>query len=237
MPRKSALNGLYALTDTRLSGMSHYETAAALLEGGARIIQLRDKGITPLELYETARRIAALCRGFGALFIVNDRADIAVASGADGVHLGQDDLPLELARRVCGPSLIIGISTHTIEQAIEAERGGADYIGFGPIFGTATKDTGYTPRGLSMLAKVRAAVKIPVAAIGGITAGNAGDVLRAGADMLAVASAVQIGGDVEVATGRFVEIIGQSLVPLFSRQRDAAVVTMKLANRSRDELP
>lgn len=233
---KSALNGLYALTDTRLSGLSHYETALALLEGGVRIIQLRDKGITPLELYETACRIAGLCRRFGALFIVNDRADIAVASGADGVHLGQDDLPLELARKVCGANFIIGISTHTVDQAIEAERGGADYIGFGPIFGTSTKDTGYTPRGLSMLAEVRAAVKIPVAAIGGITADNAGEVLRAGADMLAVASAVQAGGDVAGAARRFVEIIRQSLVPLFPRQRDAAVVTMKLVNRLRDEL-
>ncbi|MBI5141618.1 MAG: thiamine phosphate synthase [Nitrospirae bacterium] len=204
MKRNHRFPGLYALTDTRISCLPHYETAAALLDGGARIIQLRDKVMTPLELYETACRIADLCRRFDALFIVNDRVDIAIASGADGVHLGQDDLPLALARKVCGARFIIGISTHTIDQALEAERGGADYIGFGPIFGTSTKDTGYAPRGLGMLAEVRAAVKIPVAAIGGITTNNAGDVLRAGADMLAVASAVQAGGDVAGATRRFV---------------------------------
>jgi thiamine-phosphate pyrophosphorylase len=119
--------------------------------------------------------------------IVNDRVDIALASAADGVHLGQEDLPLRVGKRLLGDKLI-GISTHSLEQAKEAEANGADYIGFGPIFGTATKNTGYTARGLEMLARLNAAVALPIVAIGGITETNITDVWRAGADSAAIIS-------------------------------------------------
>lgn len=128
-------------------------------------------------------------RRAGALLIINDHADIAVAVGADGVHLGQDDLPLADARKVVGERLLIGISTHTREQALAAEAGGAGYIGFGPVFPTATKDAGPL-RGIDGLREVRSAVRIPVLAIGGITAANAEAVVAAGADGVAVISAV-----------------------------------------------
>jgi thiamine-phosphate pyrophosphorylase len=121
------------------------------------------------------------------MFIVNDRVDIAVAADADGVHLGQEDLPLPAARKLMGEK-IIGISTHNAEQAREAEQGGADYIGFGPMFGTVTKATGYTARGLAMLREVRQAVNLPIVVIGGITERNVNEVWQAGADSAAIIS-------------------------------------------------
>jgi thiamine-phosphate pyrophosphorylase len=135
-----------------------------------------------------AREARELCRAAGCLFIVNDRVDIALAARADGVHLGQEDLPLYVARRLLGRDKIIGISTHDLAQAREAEQGGADYIGFGPIFGTATKNTGYSARGPAMLKEIRQAVKIPIVAIGGINENNIAQVWQAGADSAAIIS-------------------------------------------------
>jgi len=137
-----------------------------------------------LHLASEARRRT---RAHGCLLIVNDRLDIALAAQADGVHLGQDDLPLQVARKLMGTKLV-GISTHNVEQARAAESGGADYIGFGPIFGTWTKQTGYTPRGLAMLSEVRQAIKVPIIAIGGITEANVIQVWQSGADGAAMIS-------------------------------------------------
>src|SRR5262245_4658492 len=131
-----------------------------LLAGGAKILQLRVKAMAPRDFCALAREARAQTKRAGCRLIINDRSDIALACDADGVHLGQDDLPLIAARKLMG-SKIIGISTHDFQQAKEAERNGADYIGFGPMFGTATKATGYTARGLDMLREIRAAVKIP----------------------------------------------------------------------------
>lgn len=140
------------------------------------------------EFFGLAREIRQLSRTASSLFIVNDRVDIALAAQADGVHLGQEDLPLDIARKLMGKKKIIGISTHDLAQAQEAERGGADYIGFGPIFGTSTKETGYLPRGPAMLKEIRQAVKIPIVAIGGITEDNVSQVWEAGADSAAIIS-------------------------------------------------
>lgn len=205
------LEGLYALTDVRLSGTSHIATAEALLNGGVRIIQLRDKEMSPRKYYETACEIKKLCSRYGALFIVNDRADIAMAAEADGVHIGQGDMPLSYARKRFGKTigrklerdLIIGVSTNSVEQAIKAQDNGADYIGFGPVFTTATKDAGM-PLGLQSLKDARASLRLPIAAIGGITPDNACSVLEAGADMLAVASSVLVPGRVEEFARSFV---------------------------------
>jgi thiamine-phosphate diphosphorylase len=179
---------LYAILDPEQTlGRNPGAVLDALLEGGAGIVQLRAKTLAPRDFLELARASCTLARGRDCLLIVNDRSDIALASGADGVHLGQEDLPLHAARRIMAGK-IIGISTHSVEQAREAERDGADYIGFGPVFGTATKNTGYDARGTDTLRAVRAAVKIPIVAIGGVKEENVTQVWRAGADSAAIIS-------------------------------------------------
>jgi thiamine-phosphate pyrophosphorylase len=148
---------------------------------------LRAKVMPAADLLQLARVTRRLTRSYDCSLIVNDCVDIALACAADGVHLGQEDLPLHAARKSMGDKMI-GVSTHDVRQAKEAEEGGADYIGFGPMFGTTTKATGYTARGLEMLRRVRAAVKIPIVAIGGITEANVAEVWRAGADSAAIIS-------------------------------------------------
>lgn len=160
--------------------------ARTLLLGGAPMLQLRWKPSPTAALLAAAREIRRLTREHGALFFVNDRVDVAMAAGADGVHLGQEDLPLHAARRLLGDGAVIGISTHDVVQAEVAERDGADYIGFGPIFATTTKVTEYSPRALDALREVRRAVHLPIVAIGGIREDNAAAVLAAGADAVAM---------------------------------------------------
>lgn len=164
--------------------------AEQALRGGAGMIQLRRKQASGSELYGWACRLQELCRHHGALFIVNDRTDIALAARADGVHLGQEDLPLAEARRLLGPEAIIGISTASIEEAQEAERNGADYIGFGHLYPTGSKEKRTPPVGLGELQRVAASVSIPVVAIGGITLQTAPAVIAGGASGIAVISAV-----------------------------------------------
>jgi thiamine-phosphate diphosphorylase len=182
--------------------------AQAALAAGVRFFQYRDKQGTRRQVHATAERLAPLLRAAGALFLVNDHADIAAAVGADGVHLGQDDLPPGHARMLLGPHRIIGISTHSVEQASAAEREGADYIGFGPLYGTATKDAG-TVQGLERLRDVRAAVRLPVIAIGGIDAIRATAAVQAGADGVAVISAVLGAEDLGAAARTILLAIGQ----------------------------
>lgn len=198
---------LCVITDRKVSGgLSHPEIAELALRGGASIIQLRDKEASPRELLSEAFALAQLCRQYGATFIVNDRLDLALASGADGVHLGQDDLPAKAARRLLQGKLL-GISTHSLEQAVKAEEDGADYIGVGPIFPTATKETGYQPLGLKGLSRIREAVKVPILAIGGISFENAPSVITAGADGVAVVKAVVGAQDIVQAAYRLREIV------------------------------
>jgi thiamine-phosphate pyrophosphorylase len=197
---------LCVITDaTLVPGRDHVTIAEAALAGGADMIQLRDKAPDLRRLLPQARRIRAACRARGAIFIVNDRLDLALAAGADGVHVGQDDLPASLARRLLGSHLVLGVSTHDLAQAGAAAAAGADYIGFGPMFGTRTKDTGYTPRGTAMLREVRDSVRVPIVAIGGITLENVGEVITAGADAPAVISAVAGAADVAAAAREFQE--------------------------------
>lgn len=200
------LSPLYVILDPAQSrGRSCNSILSDLLRGGTRLIQLRAKEAASGEFFQLARKARQLTRQAGCLLIVNDRVDIALATQADGVHLGQEDLPLHVARRLMGDRLI-GLSTHDLGQAIEAERGGADYIGFGPIFGTTTKDTGYAPRGLALLREVRSAVKIPVVAIGGITESNVAQVWAAGADAAALISDLMEAADVEGKVRRIVNL-------------------------------
>jgi thiamine-phosphate pyrophosphorylase len=187
-PRRLQLPPLYAILDPEQTRGRAAETVLlGLLEAGIRWLQLRAKAMSPREFLQLGSAARRLTRSSGCKLIVNDRVDIALACDADGVHLGQEDLPLHAARKLMGER-IIGISTHDIEQAKEAEEGGADYIGFGPMFGTATKETGYSARGLEMLRRVRQVVSIPIVTIGGITEGNVKQVWQAGADSAAIIS-------------------------------------------------
>ncbi|HTQ23152.1 MAG TPA: thiamine phosphate synthase [Candidatus Binataceae bacterium] len=184
----------YAMVDPA-GGHEPLALARILLDSGARMMQLRLKNAPGRELLAAARAIAALCRERGAMLIVDDRSDIAMLSGAAGVHLGQEDLPLEAARRLVGRDLLVGISTHSVKQAVAAERGGADYIGFGPLYAGGLRNNP-AGKGLAMLREVRAAVKIPIVAIGGITEATMPEALAAGADACAIITDIVRAGDV-----------------------------------------
>ena len=199
------LNGLCFITARKGSCLTLKEIVTIVLSSGVRCIQYREKNKSRRDIYREALILRKLTNEFGAVFIVNDYTDIVLAVNADGVHLGQDDLPLKEARKILGKEKIIGISTHSIEQAIEAEQGGASYIGFGPIFHTKTKDAG-EPKGIEMLKEVKRHIKIPVIAIGGINIENLRSVIDSGADAVAVSSAI-IHGDIADNAIRLLNIL------------------------------
>ena len=195
---------LCVITDVMLArGHDHVAIAEAALAGGADMIQLRDKTGSLRDLLPQAQAIQALCRVRGAVFIVNDRVDLALAADADGAHVGQEDLPAASARRLLGPRRLMGVSTHSLAQAEAAQQVGADYIGFGPMFATGTKDTSYTPRGLEALRGIRRTMSLPILAIGGITLENVAEVIAAGATAPAVISAVVRAADITAAAAAF----------------------------------
>ncbi len=180
---------LYPITDARLSGLSHAAQVARLADGGATFVQLREKHLSPREFHRAAEEALAVARSRKVRLIINDRADIALAIGADGVHLGQDDLPPLAARRLLGRRAVIGFSTHNIEQALAAKHLPVDYLAIGPIFQTSSKENPDASLGLEGLRRVReATAPLPLVAIGGITFEAASDVIRAGADSVAVIS-------------------------------------------------
>lgn len=180
---------LYPITDRRLSGLSHAEQVSRLSDGGATLVQLREKILSPVEFFREAAEALCVARERGLKIIINDRVDIALALKANGVHLGQDDLPPEAARRLLGPGVILGFSTHNLDQARLAVKMPIDYLAIGPIFQTSSKHASESPVGLDGLRQVRQAVgKIPLVAIGGITSETSQDVLKAGADAIAVIS-------------------------------------------------
>jgi len=184
------LPGLYVIIDTQaLKGRSHIEVARQAIQGGAKTIQLRDKLQSKKELLPIAQQLKNLCAEQDVLFIVNDYLDLALATDADGLHLGQDDLPVKVARQLLSIDKILGISTHSVEQAITAESEGADYIAVGSIYPTPSKETAKVI-GLDGLRQIRQAVTLPLVAIGGITGDNAAEVMSAGADSVAVISAI-----------------------------------------------
>jgi thiamine-phosphate pyrophosphorylase len=184
----------YAMVDTA-GGQDPAALARMLLEAGARIMQLRLKEAGSRDFLATAREIAGLCRSHGAMLIVNDRADIARLADAAGVHVGQDDLPLADARAIMGTGSIVGVSTHSVEQARAAAAGGADYIGFGAIYTGGLKNLAKA-QGLERLRAVRAAVSLPIVAIGGITETTMPEVLAAGADAAAIITDVVRASDI-----------------------------------------
>ncbi len=200
---------LHVLTDRKASrGRSHLQVAEAAIAGGADVLQLRDKEASSGELYREALLLRKITREAKIPFIVNDRLDIGLAVDADGVHVGQSDLPASVVRKIMGPGKILGVSVVTVEEAIRAEKDGADYLGVGPVFeARGTKpDTG-EPLGVDCIARIRRHCRLPIVAIGGINAENALTVREAGADAAAVISAIVSADDISQAARRLKHIL------------------------------
>jgi len=195
--------GVYFITSSEF-GWTHEELAKMTLEAGVRIIQFREKKMSTKRMFEIARRLRKMTEEYDATFIVNDRVDLALAVGADGVHVGQDDLPVEVVREIFDG--IIGVSAHTVDEAKRAERF-ADYLGVGPVFGTKTKKDAREPIGVEGLRKIVRSVSIPVVAIGGINRSNVLEVLKTGVVGVAVISAIAGAKDPKEEAKRLVEIV------------------------------
>jgi thiamine-phosphate pyrophosphorylase len=200
---------LYVLLTASLCRGDWFQTARAAIAGGADCLQLREKSVSDAELVDRARRLSDLCHEHGVMVIINDRADIALASNADGVHLGQDDLPVRTARAVLGPAPLVGISTHTVEQARAAVTASPDYVAVGPMFASSTKPQEQIP-GPSLLRQVRGLTALPIVAIGGITPENVSNVLAAGGRCVCVCAAVIGREDVTGAARRLKEALVQA---------------------------
>ena len=181
---------LYAITDCQLSNCTNEEIVGKLLAGGARLIQLRDKDASSREMLDAARSCLKHTRAAGAILVVNDRVDIALTADADGVHLGQDDISVEEAREMLGDDKIIGVSTHSIDQFRAALETSADYIAVGPVFATKTRENADPVVGLELVREAKALSDRPIVAIGGITPERSAEVIAAGADCVAVISAL-----------------------------------------------
>ena len=205
---------LHVLTDTDLqSRFSHVALTQKAIAGGADTIQFRRKTGSTRDLIATAAAMRDVAAANGVPLIVNDRVDVALAAGADGVHLGQDDLPVRLAREMLGADRIIGVSAGTLEEARQGFSDGADYVGFGPIYATGSKEDAGAPQGLDRLSELARHVALPVIAIGGIARDAATDVIRAGAHGVAVISAICCQEDPEAATRAFVNRIQAARAP------------------------
>jgi thiamine-phosphate pyrophosphorylase len=207
---------VYPLTDVRLTGLTHAEQVLRLSAGGASIVQLREKVMPAIEFYTEAKAALRAARDRGIQLIVNDRVDIAIAIGADGVHLGQDDLTPTAVRSLMGLKAIIGVSTHNVSQALQAARLPIDYVAIGPIFPTGTKSDTAPPLGLTGLSEVRGVLgRLPLVAIGGITAANAAQVISAGADCVALISALL--ADPQSITERTARLIRVLQSPVYNK--------------------
>lgn len=210
---------LYPVTDSTQSlGRSNDEVLEGLIAGGAKIVQLREKQLSKKELTLMAQRFREKTKQAGMLLIINDHLDIALAVGADGVHLGQDDLPLDAARGIAA-ELLIGISTHSLDQALAAQRGGADYVNIGPIFATGTKKTPMPPLGPEAIGRIKPHLRIPFTVMGGINRDNIGQVLKAGANKVAVVTAVTKAPDISRAVAELRQTI-KSFLPRIDFGRD-----------------
>ena len=198
------MKGYYFITDSKLSRAGNLRDVQQAVECKVEVVQYRNKNAETLEMYEEAVRLREICRD--SIFLINDRVDIALAAEADGVHLGQSDMPCLVARKLLGPKKIIGVTVHNLAEALQAESIGADYLGVSPIFQTATKPDAGKPAGISLIEEIRARVDIPLIAIGGINHSNASEVVRAGADGLCAISCVVARENVRDEILKFQEI-------------------------------
>jgi len=198
------MKGYYFITDSGLSRAGNISDVRQAVACGVEVVQYRNKNAETREMFEEAFRLREICQD--ALFLINDRIDIALAAQADGVHLGQSDMPIAVARKLLGPERIIGLTVHNLSEALEGERLGANYLGVSPIFRTATKPDAGKPAGITLIEEIRRHVEIPLVAIGGINHSNAADVIKAGADGLCAISCVVAGEDVRLEIKRLQDL-------------------------------
>jgi thiamine-phosphate pyrophosphorylase len=200
------VKGYYFITDSKLSRAGNESDVLSAVSCGVRVVQYRNKNAETREMYQEAMRLGEICRDLGSIFLINDRIDIALAAEADGVHLGQSDMPCPAARRLLGPDKVIGVTVHNLAEALEAQSVGADYLGVSPIFQTATKPDAGKPAGIRLIEEIQREVDIPLIAIGGINHDNATEVVRAGADGLCAISCVVAKENVKEEISKFQEI-------------------------------
>ncbi|MGV8089365.1 MAG: thiamine phosphate synthase [Methanothrix sp.] len=198
------MKGYYFITDSKLSRAGNISDVMDAAACKVEVVQYRNKNGETREMYEEALHLREICRDL--TFLINDRIDIALAVGADGVHLGQTDMPCKIAREMLGQEKIIGVTVHNLKEAVEAERLGADYLGVSPIFQTATKSDAGKPAGIALIEEIRRKVDIPLIAIGGINHSNAPAVIRAGADGLCAISCVVASDDATAQIKRFQDL-------------------------------
>jgi thiamine-phosphate pyrophosphorylase len=202
---------LYLVTDRGLArGRTTLEIVQAAVRGGVTVVQLREKECDTREYIEQALTLKEFLTTRGIPLIINDRVDVAQAVAADGIHLGQSDMPLTMAKKILGDSMIIGISAESLRDAVEAEKGGADYLGISPIYTTPTKTDTAPPLGLEGLKEIRKTVKLPLVGIGGLNNDNSADVIRHGADGVAVVSAIVAADDPEAAAKELKHVIEEA---------------------------
>lgn len=189
---------LYLVTDRGiLRGRDIFKAVEESIKGGVTLVQLREKDISSLDFYHIALKMKELTQRYNVPFIINDRLDIALAVDADGLHVGQEDLPVEAARKLLGPEKILGYSVSTVEEARHGEKNGADYLGAGPVYPTGSKLDAVSPIGIEALGKIKKAVSIPVVGIGGIGTANIGEVKSSGIDGISLISAILGSEDIE----------------------------------------
>lgn len=199
---------IYVVTDPRLNGGRDEESVIrAAAAGGANLFQFRSKHLAKREYFAQATHLAAVCRELGVWLLLNDHVDIAALVDCDGIHVGQSDLAPAQVRALLGPGKTIGLSTHTVEQALAAQASGADYINIGPVFATQTKDTPVVPVGLDMVQAVTAASRLPVTTMGGIKHANAASVIAAGAERVAVVTAITEAADIAQAARDLIAVV------------------------------
>ena len=197
--------GLYFITDSKLTKQSVLVDTKQALEAGVKTVQFREKQFSMAQRYETALQLKTLCHQYGAKLIINDGIDLALAIGADGIHIGQDDMPFAVCKKLVGNQMEIGLSTHSLAQALEAVELGADYIGFGPVFSSSTKPEAGSSKGISALAEVVSQVNIPVVAIGGIKTANLSGVVKTEVSNIAIISEIITSDSVATAVKEIME--------------------------------
>ena len=206
MPSKKLTNfGLYFITDSKLTKKTVIEDVKSAIKGGVKIVQYREKNSDTKQMIEEAKEIKGICKKSNVLFLINDRIDVALAVDADGVHLGQEDMHYEYARNLLGNNKIIGLSAHSLKEALQNERIGADYTSIGPIYYTTTKKSAKAPIGLEPIRQLKNKLKIPFVAIGGINETNIDDVLKAGAKNIAIISGIITKENVEESVRNFIK--------------------------------
>lgn len=199
------ISGYYFITDEKLSKAGNVSDVKSAVSAGVKVVQYRNKCGSTKEMYDEAVKLKEICRKKNVIFLINDRIDIAIASDSDGVHIGQDDMPYSVARKILGKSKIIGVTVHNIKEAKVAEKLDVDYLGVSPVFSTGTKSDAGKPCGISLLKKIKSGINgtIPVVAIGGINLSNAGEVISAGADGLCAISATVTKNNVKKEIKKF----------------------------------